>query len=104
MGYVPEYIGNIRTQTEEYLDRWVTAESDGSVPISTVMGEGKPWTVINEIAAECQADLIVIDLHGKGVLQRALLGSTAEKVIRTATVPVLGLPLPATYASRWTAA
>ena|SRR5205814_4228453 len=33
-----------------------------------------------------------------------LLGTTAERVIRTATVPVLALPLPATYKDRWAAA
>ena len=102
--YQPEYAGNIRTLSEEYLDRLVTLQSDGSVPITTALGEGRPHLVINEIARECRADLIVINLHGKGKLERVLLGSTAERVIRTATLPVLSLPLPATYASRWVAA
>jgi nucleotide-binding universal stress UspA family protein len=74
------------------------------VPITTVLGEGTPPLVINEIAAESKADLIVINLHGKGAIERTLLGSTAERVIRTAALPVLALPLPATYASRWIAA
>jgi nucleotide-binding universal stress UspA family protein len=104
VGYMPEYAANVRTQAEEYLNRVVTVQSDGSVPITTVLGEGSPHAVINEIAAECKADLIVINLHGKGAIERALLGSTAERVIRTAAVPVLALPFPATYASRWVAA
>jgi nucleotide-binding universal stress UspA family protein len=104
VGYVPEFAANVRTQAQEYLHRFVTGQSDGSVPITTVLGEGTPYIAINEIAKECRADLIVINLHGKGAIERALLGSTAERVIRTATVPVLALPLPATYASRWIAA
>jgi len=104
VGYVPEYAANVRRQAEEYLHRLITVETDGSVPITTVLGEGTPYIAINEIAAECRADLIVINLHGKSAIERALLGSTAERVIRTATVPVLALPLPATYASRWIAA
>lgn len=100
---LPEY-GDVRAQAAEYLDRLVALESDGSVPTSTVLGEGTPRIVINEIARECKADLIVINLQGKGRLERALLGSTAEHVIRTAGVPVLSLPLPAKYASRWLAA
>ena len=38
-------------------------------------------------AAKCQ--LIVIGTHGRRGLRRALLGSDAEAVVRTATVPVL---------------
>jgi nucleotide-binding universal stress UspA family protein len=104
VGYMPEYTANLRAQAEEYLNRWVALQTDGSVPITTVLSEGTPWISINEVAAECKADLIVINLHGKGAIERALLGSTAERVIRTAAVPVLALPLPATYASRWIAA
>jgi nucleotide-binding universal stress UspA family protein len=103
-GYMPEYIANVRVQTEDYLDRMITLQADGRISISSVIGEGRPWSVINDVATECKADLIVINLHGKGTLERMLLGSTAERVIRTASVPVLSLPLPATYASRWLAA
>jgi len=104
IGYMPEYVANLRAEAAEYLNRVVTLQSDGSVPITTKLGEGTPYVVINEIAADCKADLIVINLHGKGAIERALLGSTAERVIRTAAVPVLALPFPATYASRWVAA
>ncbi len=104
VGYVPEYTATIRAEAEEYLNRLISLHSDGSVPITTIIGEGMPAIVINDIAAECKADLVVIGLHGKGAVERAILGSTAERVIRTATVPVLGLPFPATYASRWIAA
>ena len=44
------------------------------------------------ICAECQelnADLVVMATHGRGGLSRTLLGSTADKVIRSAHVPVL---------------
>ena len=104
VGYMPEYAENVRAEAEQYLSRVITIQTDGSVPISTVLGEGTPYIVINEIAAECKADLIVINLHGKGAIERAFLGSTAERVIRTASVPVLALPFPAAYASRWVAA
>jgi nucleotide-binding universal stress UspA family protein len=104
VGYMPEYAAKVRTEAAEYLNRFVAVQTDGSVPITTVLGEGSPSVVINQIAAESKADLIVINLHGKEAIERALLGSTAERVIRTAALPVLALPLPATYASRWVAA
>jgi nucleotide-binding universal stress UspA family protein len=102
--YLPEVVNEVRTQVGERLSRSVARVSNGSVPITTVIAEGVPYETINRIAADLKADLIVINLQGKGMLERALLGSTAERVIRTAAVPVLSLPLPATYASRWAAA
>jgi nucleotide-binding universal stress UspA family protein len=44
---------------------------------------------IIDVARELSADLIVIATHGHGRLERVLLGSTAEKVVRHAPCPVL---------------
>lgn len=44
---------------------------------------------IVELAREISVDLIVIATHSHGRLERALLGSTAEKVVRHAPCPVL---------------
>lgn len=44
---------------------------------------------ICETADEIDADLIVMSTHGRSGISRALLGSTADKVIRGAEVPVL---------------
>jgi nucleotide-binding universal stress UspA family protein len=104
VGVAPDYVGEIRTQSEEKLNRLVALVSDGSVPITTVIAEGVPCDAINTLAADHKADLVIIDLHEKGRLERALLGATAERVIRGAPVPVLSLPLPATYLSHWAAA
>jgi nucleotide-binding universal stress UspA family protein len=102
--YLPDVAAEARAQVENRLGRAVTSVSDGSVPITTAVAEGVPYETINRLANELKADLIVINLQGKGLLERALLGSTAERVIRTATVPVLSLPLPATYMWKWAAA
>ncbi len=102
--FMPNYVDEIRAQAAERLSRMVALVSDGSIPITTVITEGVAYESINNVAAEQNADLIVINLQGKGRLERALIGATAERVIRTATVPVLSLPLPATYADRWAAA
>jgi len=102
--FMPNYVDEIRAQAAERLNRMVALVSDGTVPITTVITEGLAYESINNIAAEQNADMVVINLQGKGRLERALIGTTAERVIRTATVPVLSLPLPATYADRWAAA
>ena len=102
--FLPEYATDIHAQAEEELDRMVALMSDGSVPIATVVAEGVPYETINRLAAQYKADLIVLNLQNKGLLERAVFGATAERVIRTATIPVLSLPMPAIYASRWEAA
>ncbi len=50
---------------------------------------GAPADVILEMAQASQSDLIAMTTHGRGGLQRLLLGSIADKVIRHADVPVL---------------
>jgi nucleotide-binding universal stress UspA family protein len=101
--FPPEYAGEVRMQAEDRLGRMITLVSDGSVPISTVIAGGVPYEKIESLAAKHHADLIVINLQSKGRLERVVLGTTAEHVVRTAAVPVLSLPLPAKYASRWAA-
>lgn len=46
-------------------------------------------SAVNDEAAHWQADLIVIGTHGRSGLNRLLLGSVAEGVVRCASVPVL---------------
>jgi nucleotide-binding universal stress UspA family protein len=44
---------------------------------------------IVDVAMRWPADLIVMGMHGRGGLERLVLGSVAEGVARSATVPVL---------------
>ena len=55
---------------------------------------GVPWVEITSAASETKADLIVMGTHGRRGIARALLGSVAEKVVRTAPCPVLTVHLP----------
>jgi nucleotide-binding universal stress UspA family protein len=56
--------------------------------------EGVPHSEIDELAKKISADLIVMGTHGRTGLSRALIGSVAEKVVRTAPVPVLTVHAP----------
>jgi nucleotide-binding universal stress UspA family protein len=48
-------------------------------------------TIISH-AHSCAADLMVLGTHGRGGFHRLFLGSVTEKVIRTATCPVMTIP------------
>ncbi len=49
----------------------------------------QPAAAILKIARDYTIDLIALATHGRGGLSRLLIGSTADKVMRGATVPVL---------------
>jgi nucleotide-binding universal stress UspA family protein len=51
--------------------------------------EGSPSREIVEYATETACDVITMGTHGRGGLNRLLLGSVAERVVRKSPVPVL---------------
>lgn len=61
------------------------------------LAQGLAISVIPDHAARTQADLILLGAHGKGFLQRVLLGSTASRVLRKSRCPVLVVKEPARY-------
>jgi nucleotide-binding universal stress UspA family protein len=64
------------------------------IHIDTVVRQGVPWDEVKSVAEEVDADLVVIGTHGRRGLARALLGSVAEKILRTSTKPVLTIHAP----------
>ncbi|RMH04328.1 MAG: universal stress protein [Planctomycetota bacterium] len=70
------------------------------VPVESHLREGgKPWKVLVAAAEELGCGVIVLGTHGRGGLAHLLIGSTAERVVRSARCPVLtvhsGDPPPA---------
>jgi nucleotide-binding universal stress UspA family protein len=55
---------------------------------------GVPHEEIVKTAAEERADYIVMGTHGRGLLDRFLLGSVADRVVRTAPCPVVTVRQP----------
>jgi nucleotide-binding universal stress UspA family protein len=60
---------------------------DGTVPVSIV--DGKAATVLLEAAQSNKATAIMMGSHGRRGVQRFFLGSVAEDVVRSSTIPVL---------------
>jgi nucleotide-binding universal stress UspA family protein len=76
------------------LDGAVEQRRGRGVPLEALLREGVAWEEINKVADELDADLVVIGTHGRRGLARALLGSVAEKVVRTAHRPVITIHGP----------
>jgi nucleotide-binding universal stress UspA family protein len=65
-------------------------EADGpGVEVETHVLEGNPALEITKFAKDNGVDLIVVGTLGKSGIDRLLLGSVAEKIVRIAPCPVL---------------
>jgi nucleotide-binding universal stress UspA family protein len=65
------------------------------VEVDTVLHEPVTKRVADEVLREAkrwEADLIVMGTHGRRGVQRLVLGSDAEQVVRQAEIPVLLVP------------
>lgn len=98
--YTPEQRKIILAELEKGLaTAQRRAETAGALRVHTQLIEGTPAKAIAEFAATKHIDLIVIGTRGRRGLQHALLGSVAERVVRTAPCPVLTVRSPAEPAS-----
>ena len=76
------------------LEAAVTARIARGVDLKKVLKQDAPWDAVNTVVAEVGADLVVCGTHARKGLAHALLGSVAEKIIRTCNVPVLTIRGP----------
>lgn len=83
-----ESVGSLlREEGEAALE---AAERQASTDrIETALVEGPPSREIVEYATQSGCDLIVMGTHGRGGLNRLLLGSVAERVVRSSSIPVM---------------
>ena len=63
-----------------------------AVPSTKMVVEGNPGEELVRVAEEVGVNAIVIGSCGRSGLEKFLLGSVAEKVVRTSTVPVITVP------------
>ncbi len=71
------------------LDREVKAAEKRGVTTTAEIRWGRPSDTIVDTASRQKASLIVLGTHGRSALEKFLLGSTAERVLRLSPVPVL---------------
>ena len=76
----------LSTQADNALQS-VTADTDQ--PVTTAVREGRPADEIADYARAVDADMVATGTRGRHGENRFLLGSVAERVVRTCPVPVL---------------
>lgn len=80
---------------EEHLSSMVSQDVRDWCDVRAHVEIGTPYQRILDLAEEMAVDLIVMNIHGKGMLDRALMGATAERVLRATQCPVLAVPATA---------
>jgi len=68
------------------------AAADAGVAVNTAVIDGDPHDVIVEYVADRGVDAVVMGTHGRRGLDRFILGSVTERLLRTVDVPVLVVP------------
>jgi nucleotide-binding universal stress UspA family protein len=86
--YGDPFVKNIQKKLASFVPRGATNWCD----VRTRVESGKPYRAILKIAQREKPDLLVMNIHGKNRIDRALLGSTAERVVRAADCPVMLIP------------
>jgi nucleotide-binding universal stress UspA family protein len=89
MGLDELIIEQERAAAQSYLAEIAERLRAESLRVATHVAIGPSATAILDYAHAHRVDLIALATHGRGGLQRWLLGSVADKVVRGASVPVL---------------
>ncbi|WP_213806262.1 universal stress protein [Granulicella sp. dw_53] len=72
------------------LNEWIANEAEpGGLSLKTIVAYGIAVALVERIANEQKADLIVVGSHGASGIERLTLGSVAENILRKMSCPVL---------------
>jgi nucleotide-binding universal stress UspA family protein len=85
-----QYRKQLSRKTQDDLDKLVP--HDATVRWHTSIGVGTAYDAILRLLNKEPYDLVIMNTQGKGMLDRALLGSTSERVLRGAACAVMLIP------------
>lgn len=87
--YVPMPIGDWFRDAEKNLNAVVESAKKQWSAVDAVIVEGEPRAAIIKAIEAQKAELLIIGTHGRRGVAHLILGSVAERVVRTSPVPVL---------------
>jgi nucleotide-binding universal stress UspA family protein len=89
-----DYVRRLEGEARETLESLVKNRISPEITSRVVVIHGDPARELVKAARDEQADLIVMATHGRSGLERLVLGSVAERVVRLAPCPVLTIRSP----------
>jgi universal stress protein A len=93
-GIVPSHLGatmldDLERQATNDLAQMLSETQASNMDVARRVVVGIPYRKIIDVAEEEKIDLIVMTTHGRTGLSHLVMGSVAEKIVRTAPCPVL---------------
>jgi nucleotide-binding universal stress UspA family protein len=76
----------------EALQTWVARRRAAGVEVDARAVDGRPETVLVEVAKKTDCDWIVVGAHGRTPLAELMIGRTTDRVLKLADRPVLVVP------------
>ena len=93
----PEFFEEAATKARRWLEDAAARLRSAGVATTTEISTGVPFATI--AGAAHPGDVVVISSHGRSGVRRWLLGSVAEKLVRSGPVPVIVVPVGAREAA-----
>lgn len=88
-GFDPRILEARRKTGEDILGQVRERVEEAGVRVTTDLAEGRPAERLLQRAQTWDADLVAVGTQGHGALERAIVGSVADHLVRTSPVPVL---------------
>ena len=85
----PEIINDLEDEAKSYLEQTAEELRTNDVVVDTAFALREPAPEITDLAVATPGTLVVMHSHGRSGLQRSLLGSVTDAVIRSSAAPVL---------------
>lgn len=95
MAVLPELQRDLEVAAQKQLDELLIDNDPVPLPVkSAVLTSSATAAAIVQYARNLDIDLIVVGTHGRGAMAHLLMGSVAERVVRSASCPVLTVRHP----------
>jgi nucleotide-binding universal stress UspA family protein len=85
---------NRKIAAEKYLTDLSAGLDCPGTEFQSVVLEGNPVSMLSDYASSNAVDLMVMASHGRSGISRWVMGSVAERIVRTACVPVMMIRAP----------
>lgn len=88
----PDMLSSLEAAARRSLDEKLATLRTTAPSAKAVLTTGVPWRQVLAGIEELKPDLVVLGTHARRGFDRFLLGSVAEKIVRTSPVPVMTVP------------
>jgi nucleotide-binding universal stress UspA family protein len=89
VGVGPDIVEARNEDCEQAVAEVTERCEDRGLDITTEVAQGTPYRTIQDYIGDEEIDLVTMGTHGRTGLDRYLVGSVTERVVRTSDVPVL---------------